>query len=189
MGQPVLAQSTAAAASSPPPALPHFRALYDHEFDYVARTLRRLGVAGADLNDLCQEVFLAAFHRWHAYDPARPLRPWLFGIAFRAVSDHRYKAHHHREVRSVDPSSFAVPAVGDEAIEAREARSLVLAALEKLPAERRAVFIMHDLDGCAAPEISDSLGIPLNTVYSRLRVAREEMASAIKRLRPEGVPR
>ena len=74
----------------------------------------------------------------------------------------------------------------EETVAAGEARQLVLTALQKLPTERRAVFILADLDGCAAPEISLSLGVPLNTVYSRLRVAREEFVAAVKRVGPEG---
>jgi RNA polymerase sigma-70 factor (ECF subfamily) len=170
-----------------PPQASHdrFRALYDREFDYVARTLRRLGARPNDLKDLCQEVFLAAFNRFSTYDPRRPLRPWLFGIAFRAMSDFRYKAYHHREMRTDAPLTLASPPHLDEAVEAREARDLVLASLAALPPERRAVLIMHDLDGSAAPEIADALGVPLNTVYSRLRVARQEFAAAVRRVRPE----
>ena len=74
------------------------RAVYDEHFDYVWHTLRRLGVRAADLEDLAHDVFVA-FHRTRAtYDPSRPIRPWLFGIAFRVSSDHRRRARHRYEV-------------------------------------------------------------------------------------------
>ena len=43
--------------------------------------------------------------------------------------------------------------------------------------------VMAELDGATAPEIAEALGIPLNTAYSRLRVARQRFADAARRLR------
>ena len=171
--------------SPPPVPMPDFERMYAEQFDYVARSLRRLGAQPRDLKDLCQEVFLAAYRKRDAFDPTRPLRPWLFGIAFRAVSELRNRAWVQREVGEENAAELSVEPRLDEVVSEGEARQLVLAALQKLPAERRAVFIMHDLDGCSAPEISEVVGVPLNTVYSRLRVARDEFATAVKRLNPE----
>lgn len=175
-------------AKTPPAALPQdFRGVYQREFDYVCRSLRRLGVQGRDLKDLSQEVFLTAFRRLGTYDRSRPIRPWLFGIAFRVVSDFKQKPQ-GREVW--DEARWAAAAVGPGAeaeLAEREARQLVLRALEELPPERRAVLVMHELDECAVPEIAQTLGLPLNTAYSRLRVGRQEFAAAIKRLFPAGV--
>jgi RNA polymerase sigma-70 factor (ECF subfamily) len=60
-----------------------------------------------------------------------------------------------------------------------EARRQVARALEKLPLEQRAVFVLHDIDGVSAPEIARALEVPLNTVYSRLRLAREKFLAAV----------
>ncbi len=174
----------------PPAAALDFDCLYDGEFDYVCRTLRRLGARSEDLKDLAHEVFLAAYRRLATFDKARPIRPWLFGIAFRAVSEWRSKPVLAREVGPEPLAQLRVEAGAEEHLSAREARETVLLALEALDPLRRGVFILHELDGCAAPEISEALGVPLNTVYSRLRVARQEFAVAVKRisLPPGGAP-
>jgi len=172
----------------PPAPLSDFERLYAEQVDYVARALRRLGAPTADLKDLCQEVFLAAYHRQATFDATRPVRPWLFGIAFRALSALRNRAHVQREVPDHDADLALAPGL-DEHVTQAQSRQLVLRALQKVPEDRRAVFILHDLDECAAPEIASSLGIPLNTVYSRLRVARVEFVQAVRRIESQkGAP-
>jgi RNA polymerase sigma-70 factor (ECF subfamily) len=167
-----------ALAAEPPPTV-DFRTVYESHFDYVFHSLRRLGAPERDLEDLIHEVFLA-FYR-SGYDPARPLKPWLFGIAFRVASDWRRRAQHRYEVPT-EPRDMASPAPrADEQVEARERRALVLAALQAIELSRRAVFVMHDIDGLSMPEIAAVLEAPLNTLYSRLRLARAEFADAVKR--------
>jgi RNA polymerase sigma-70 factor (ECF subfamily) len=73
--------------------------------------------------------------------------------------------------------------LADERLVAGERRALLSAALETIPIERRAVIVMHDIDGLPIPEVAETLGIPANTAYSRLRLARAELATAVKRLR------
>lgn len=150
------------------------------ELDYVHRTLRRLGSAPSEMDDLTQEVFLALRKSWTAYDPERPLRPYLFGIAFRIAAAHHRKsrrevAYEIVEVRDTAPGP-------DDALQTKQARALVLAALEQIPLPRRAVLLMHDLDEVPVEEVASALGIPKFTVYSRLRKARREMETAVRRL-------
>jgi RNA polymerase sigma-70 factor (ECF subfamily) len=164
-------------------ARPDLGAVFDEHFDYVWNALRRLGAREADLEDLVQEVFLRVHLRRGQYDATRPIRPWLFGFAFRVAADYRRLARHRVEApyepfEAVDP---APPA--DRHVEGREEHALVQAALEAVELERRAVFVLHDLDEVPVPAIAETLGIPLNTAYSRLRLAREEFAAAAKRLR------
>jgi RNA polymerase sigma-70 factor (ECF subfamily) len=153
---------------------------FQREFDYVHRTLRRLGTAESEIDDLAQEVFIALHRSWTALDLERPLRPYLFGIAFRIA------ASHHRKRRREVP--FGIVEVGDtssapdEAFETKQARALVLAALEHVPLRRRAVLVMHDIDNIPVEEVASVLGIPRFTVYSRLRKARRELESAVRRL-------
>jgi RNA polymerase sigma-70 factor (ECF subfamily) len=155
-------------------------AAYQKEFDYLCRALRRLGVPNADIEDLVHEVFLVLHRRWDAYDPRFPVRPWLFGIAFRVVA-----AHRKRRAREVPQAFLEVEDVGpqpDEVLAAHQARSLALAALERVPLPRRAVLIMHDIDHVAMHEIGVALSIPLFTAYSRLRKARKEFEAAVRTL-------
>ena len=58
--------------------------------------------------------------------------------------------------------------------------------MESVELDCRAVMVMHELEGHSVPHIAEVLGIPLNTAYSRLRLARAEFAKAVARLRPSG---
>jgi RNA polymerase sigma-70 factor (ECF subfamily) len=156
---------------------------FQRELDYVYRTLRRLGISPSEVEDLAQEVFLALRGAWNDYDPDRPLRPYLFGISFRIASAHQRKRN--REV------AFGVVELGDtgpgpdEALQAKQARALVLAALERIPLPRRAVLVMHDIDDIPVGEVAKVLDIPLFTAYSRLRKARRELEIAVRRVLKE----
>jgi RNA polymerase sigma-70 factor (ECF subfamily) len=153
---------------------------FQREVDYVYRTLRRLGTAPSEVDDLAQELFLALRHSWVAYDASRPLRPYLFGIAFRIASAHQRKRN--REVAfGVVELSDTRPGP-DEALQTKQARALVLAALERVPLPRRAVLVMHDIDDVPVGEVASVLEIPRFTVYSRLRKARRELEAAVRRL-------
>ena len=164
-----------------------FQRLYQAEFDYVWNTLRRLGVADANREDLSHDVFVTAWRKLKDYDPTRPLRPWRFGIAYRGASDFRQRAYQHREVSDDDADSADDRPGPDEAVAQRQARDLVRRALEFIPIDRRGVFVMHDIDGIAAPEIAAALEIPFNTAYSRLRLrlrlARRDFGEAVARLK------
>jgi RNA polymerase sigma-70 factor, ECF subfamily len=156
---------------------------FQKELDYVCRTFRRLGTAPSEVEDLAQELFLVLRRCWSEYDPGRPLRPYLFGIAFRIASAHQRKRN--REV------AFGIVDVGDmgpgpeDALQTKQARALVLAALERIPLPRRAVLVMHDLDDVAVGQVASVLSIPLFTAYSRLRKARKELAAAVRWLLKE----
>ena len=165
-----------------------FQAIYRAEFPYVWNTLRRLGVRHADLGDLSHEVFVVAFRRLSDFDQARPVRPWLFGIAFRVVAHFRRAQQTNPESCSdVSPDELAAPAQGpEEALAARQDRALVARALDTLDLDRRAVFVMHELEGQAVPEIARTLDVPLNTAYSRLRLARRDFVEAVRRTRRGG---
>ena len=178
------AEAVACEPSAPMVAQPldDFRAVYEAEFDYVWRTLRRLGVPERDLEDLSHDVFVAFYRSRAGYDPSRPLKPWLFGIAFRVSSDFRRRAQHRYEIPS-EHEATDDKASAEEQVSQNEQRALVLRGLEALEPDRRAVFVMHDLDGHSMPEIAQVLSAPLNTLYSRLRLAREQFAQAVRRHR------
>lgn len=156
---------------------------FQKEVDYVFRTLRRLGAPASEVEDLAQEVFLALRQSWGEYDQERPLRPYLFGISFRIAYAHQRKRG--REV------AFGVVELGyggpgpDEALQSKQARALVLAALERIPLPRRAVLVMHDIDDVPVSDAAKVLGIPLFTAYSRLRKARRELEAAVRRMLKE----
>jgi len=150
------------------------------ELEYVQRTLRRLGTDRSEVDDLAQEVFLVLHRRWSEYDHTRPLRPYLFGIAVRiALANQRKRG---REV------AFGNVELGDDGpgpedvLSTKQTHALLQAALKRIPLPRRIVLVMHELDDVPVTEVAATLSIPLFTVYSRLRKARQELKVATQRI-------
>jgi RNA polymerase sigma-70 factor (ECF subfamily) len=159
-----------------------FRAMYEHQVDFVWRNLRRLGVAEGEVDDKTQEVFVIAHRRFGEFqDRGHGPRAWLFQIVLRVASD----ARRHRRRHPEDPDGGV--AQDRESIEPPQATALhrreqidcLDRALRSIEVGRRAVLVLHEIEEMTAPEISEILGIPLNTVYSRLRVARGELEAVI----------
>ena len=153
---------------------------FEAEFDYVYHALRRHGVPDSDLEDLVQEVFLVMWRRWAQYDPTRPVRPWLAGIAFRVAYNHRQRAR--REV----PRGFVdledPQPDPEQSIASDSARTLVRRVLASLPEKHRTLIVSHDVDGISVREIAETLDVPIPTAHTRLRAARKAFAKALKRL-------
>jgi len=161
-----------------------FRALYDGHVDFVWRNLRRLGVPESEVDDRTQEVFVVAHRRFDEFeDRGHGPRAWLFQIVLRVASD----ARRHRRRHPEDPDGgdavarASVEPQQADALARREALSKLDRALEAIDVGRRAVLLLHEIEEMTAPEIAQVLGIPLNTVYSRLRVARAELEAALAR--------
>lgn len=165
-----------------------FRAIYQAQFGYVFNSLRRLGVPTRDLEDLAHDTFVTAWRRRDTFEAGRAVRPWLFGIAFRLASDFRKMARHRHEVGDDGQDVSSEAPSPDETIDSAKGRQLVLEALESLDLDRRAVFILHEIDGQPIPEVALALGTPLNTAYSRLRLGRKDFAEAIQRLQARRGP-
>lgn len=170
-------------ALSPPPP-PSFDDIYASECSYVWNCLRRLGVQSRDLEDVVHDCFLIANRRLVDYDARRPLRPWLYGIALRVASDYRKSARNRREVLSAEPpEADGSPARPDEELSAEQNRELVLEALDSLDFKNRVIFVMHDINEHTMAEASEELDLPAATLYSRLRVARDQFTAAVQRIR------
>jgi RNA polymerase sigma-70 factor (ECF subfamily) len=164
---------------------PDFPSIYRSEFPYVWKTLRRLGAPPQDLEDLAHDPFVVVHRHLSEFDPDRPLRPWLFGIAVRVVADFRRSPRSAREILGETAEPVDLAPSPHERLEGTEARAVLMQALDGLDLDRRAVFVMHELDEIPVPEIASTLGIPLNTAYSRLRLARVDVAAAIQRFRAQ----
>jgi RNA polymerase sigma-70 factor (ECF subfamily) len=165
---------------------PDFAAIFRSEFSYVWNTLARLGIRAVDLEDASHELFCHVHRKLPTYDASRPLRPWLFGFAFRLAADYRRLSRHRLELTGLEVErADPAPSTIDQLISAEE-RALIETALTLVPLERRAVLILHEIDGTPVPVIAAALSLPLNTTYSRLRLARADLASAVKRLQSKG---
>ncbi len=150
--------------------------IYNDQLAWVLQTLRRLGVDESDLDDAAHDIFVVLHRKLPGFDVRRPLRPWLFGIAFRVVRD-RLRSGRVRRLQPVPAAP--VEASFEERLTARSQLERVRQALATLDDERRATFVMHELDGFTVPEIADVLELPLNTLYSHLRRARAQLRALL----------
>jgi RNA polymerase sigma-70 factor (ECF subfamily) len=155
-----------------------FRRVFDEHHTFVWRSLLHMGVGDAWVDDAVQEVFLVVHRRWHAYEPQLPMRAWLWGIA-RHVA-HNQKRTEARESRRREALAAAPADPPDVSVErARELRAVreVLLAMDE---PMRDVLVLSDVEGMTAPEIAAALEANVNTIYSRLRIARQRFADAMR---------
>jgi RNA polymerase sigma-70 factor (ECF subfamily) len=154
-------------------------ALYREQFNFVWRSLRRLGVPEAALEDLAQDVFMVAARRLDDFENRSSMRTWLFGIAMRVVRTRRRSEWRH--TRKLDELARHRPASGDPLAQ-RDAQRTLLALLDELDDDKRAVYVLAELEGLTAVEIAEGLEANVNTVYTRLRAARLQLREAAARL-------
>jgi RNA polymerase sigma-70 factor (ECF subfamily) len=174
--------ATAAVSEPPVEGSLDSTAIFQQEFRYVWNSLRRLGVHERDLEDVTHEVFVRVHDQLPLFDPTRPLRAWLFGIALGAATNYRRLARHRVDLVAELPDLSDPRQGAEESLERREEAALVHTALQRVPLEQRAVLVLHELDGYAIPEVATTLGLALNTAYSRLRLGREAFRAAFRRL-------
>lgn len=167
-------------------------AVYEAHFRYVWRCLRGLGVREQALDDAAHDVFLVVQRKLSSFDggDAR-LTTWLYEIALRVARRYRTQTAKdaQRSVSLVPPepeeeSELALPIQTRAPCELENAERLALArrALDALDADKREAFVLGCVEQRSAPEIAELTGVPLNTVYSRLRAARRAFAAEVARL-------
>lgn len=154
--------------------------LYRANFQVIWRGLRRLGVAERSLDDALQDVFLVAHRKLGTFEARSSHRAWLFGIALRVAREYR-----RRDARlQLDETAVGAAAARPHSeIEARREIEQLDKILGTLQDDQRAVFVMTEIEGFSAPEIAEALAVNLNTVYSRLRLARRAFERALARQR------
>lgn len=162
-----------------------FSEIYDGYFEFVWRVARRLGVAPDAIDDVVQEAFLVV-HRRLAEERTSSLRTWIYGITAHMVRNHR------RSLRRKSPHVLGAPGPDPDAMESRadgpevsaqkaEAARTLHRILNSLDEEKREVFVLMELEQLTAVEVSEALDVKLNTVYSRLRLAREAFEASVER--------
>jgi RNA polymerase sigma-70 factor, ECF subfamily len=158
---------------------------YETCFDPVWRICRRLGLSESSADDAAQDTFVHAHARWHDFEGRSSRRTWLIGIAINVARNYRRREHkphdalHDRELLDRQPNP-------EERQLSRERLMRLDALLDQLSDAKREVFVLVEIEGMTAPEIARLLGVELATVYSRLRMARLEIAAALARTRQDG---
>ena len=162
-------------ARGPAPLL-DFASVYAEHSNFACRSLSLLGVTPDRLEDAAQDVFGVVSRRLVEFDGRVSLRTWLFAIVQRVAANHRRS--HRRKNQPLLPLSSAMRADGaspEECAQAAQAMSLVQRFCDELDESRRAVFVLALVEEVPAREIAPLLGVPLFTVYSRIRSLREQL--------------
>ena len=160
--------------------------VYTLHANFVWRTLQHLGVRPADLEDLGQEVFVIVHRRLTTFDGRSKLTTWLFGICLNLVQRHRRRAYLRLEFLYAEPPERVDPETPEQLYAGEEARLRLERLLTKLSPERRATFLLFEVEGVSCEEIAELTSVPVGTVYSRLHLARKHVAATAARLRRAG---
>jgi RNA polymerase sigma-70 factor (ECF subfamily) len=157
------------------------RRMVDGHYDAVWRTVRFLGVPDASAEDVAQQTFCVAARKLDEITPGGEL-PYLLSIAWRVSSEHRRAASRRPAASDADVEALAAPLPSPEQLlDQKRARAELQAVLGAMPAELRMVFVLFEIEELTGPEIAAATGVNLGTVTSRLRRAREEFQSIVKR--------
>lgn len=159
--------------------------LYRAHHDFVWRVVRRLGAGDAVVDDLVQDVFLVVRRRLAGYREQGSARSWLVAIARRVVADHR-KVQSRARAREADAARPEPAEDPERALERERSAAIVRRFLDGLPQDQRMVFFLVEAEGMTAPEVARALSARLNTVYSRLRLAREKFERVVDDWRAAG---
>ncbi|WP_438014802.1 sigma-70 family RNA polymerase sigma factor [Sorangium sp. So ce315] len=183
---PAPAHDAGADPAAAPPPRPSFEEVYTSLLPYVLRVLWRMGVPARNLRDVAQEVFLVVHRRFEECDPRLSIKAWVASIASHLALRHQRLARNRRELlaRSETERIDVTDPGGDaEALCARaETQRIVRALVQRLEEDRRAVFILYELEGVDMRSIAGALQISENTAWDRLRRARKDLAAAVRRL-------
>ena len=168
-----------------PPKVParlDLELIYDEYFDFVWRSLQRLGTAPSSLDDALQDVFIVVHRRLSDFEGRSTLKTWLFGICMRVARDYARRGKQLRLTPGADADVVDLGA-GDPLEQAArsEAVEFLYAQLGELDDDKRAVFILAELEDMSCAEIALAVGANVNTVTSRLKAARAAFEAAVRR--------
>ena len=170
--EPVETSTDPSVESYTPGSEADFERLYRNTYRRIVGTLITLVRDQATAEDCAQETYERAFRRWKDWRPDAPPEAWLHRIAINvAITDRRYQRLRQagelvrrlgRPAPSADPANIAE-------------RSDVVRALKKLPAKQAAALVLRHYHGYSNREIAAALGVPEQTVASRLGAARKQL--------------
>lgn len=155
--------------------------IYAEHFEMVWRAVRRFGVPDRSLDDAVQDVFLVVHRRLDDFEGRSSLRTWLYGIARRVAHDHRRRASRKERDGELPESVADASPSPRETAEVAEAVAVLHEILAQLSDDQRDVFVLAELEQMTAPQIAEALDANVNTVYSRLRLARAAFNAAVAR--------
>ena len=173
------------AASASVEAVPSFEHAYDVYFDFVWRAMRRLGVHEAAIEDAVHDAFLVVHRQLPRFEGRSTLKTWLYGIALRVARDYRRRDRRKGGLQALNDDISAEGRTPEEASADHEAVRLLDRVLSELDEDKREAYVLAEIEGMNVPEIAELVGVNLNTLYSRLRIARTHVETRLQRLLEE----
>jgi RNA polymerase sigma-70 factor (ECF subfamily) len=176
--------ATTLAGPEPTLAVPSFQELCALHFDFVWKCARAFGSKSDEIDDVVQDVFLVVQRRLGDLKEEQLARSWIYGITRRVVSTHRRRRRERDSRGAPDVDLLRSTEESPLAAAERQGQVRVLTALlDALDERKREVFVLSEILEMSGREIAETIGVPMNTVYSRLRAAREEFDAAAQRQR------
>lgn len=156
-----------------------FTELFDHFAPRVKAFLQRGGTASAAAEDMMQEVLLTVWNKASQFDPARAsVQAWIFGIARNLKIDTLRRSR--IPLPDLDPMAPEPEPLSDALVAARQSSQSVRQAIADLPAEQIEVLKLAYYEEMSHGEIEETLGLPLGTIKSRLRLAMAKLRQVLK---------
>jgi RNA polymerase sigma factor (sigma-70 family) len=156
--------------------------LFDAHYDRLYRLARRLASSADDAQDLVQETFLKAarFPRAIPVGARRDEEAWLVRVMINTRRDQwrKISTRKRHDLSAFSASRWEPDERGVEA--SLIARNTVWQALDTLVPRRRAIVVMHELEGLAIPAIASLLGISAMTVRWHLSMGKRELTHTLK---------
>lgn len=154
---------------------------------HVVRWCDRLGGPGVDAEGAAHDTLLVVFRKLHTVESPAQFPSWLFAVTRGVVANHRRAAWLRRWVPGRIVEAISGAAAPDRQLEQRQAAARVWGALDRLSPEHREVLVLCELEERSSSEVSELTGVPIGTVKSRLRLAKNAFRKALE-ARPDGAP-
>lgn len=155
--------------------------LFDRHGQGVRSFLGRMGVGASDADDLLQATFLEVMRAAGRFDARLPARNWLLGIAGSMLRRHRRSLRRTaaRLIAAAGLTPATIPPTPAELFDGDQAERRLDRAFSRLSEKKREVFVLVTLEGLSGEEAARALGIPVNTIWTRLHHARAELRAAL----------
>ncbi len=156
-----------------------FDEVFAREGAFVGRALHFLGVAGPDIEDAAQEVFVVVLRRLDSFSGGSS-RAWVRQICVLVAQNYRRTRRRRREDAVDEVPEVATPALQHTTAEERQLQARLFSLLEKLTDAQREVFVLHEIEGLSMVEVCETLGCLRPTAYARLTMARSRLLALSK---------
>ncbi len=160
------------------------RSLVERHYDFVWRTLQYVGMSAANAEDGAQQVMCVMARRIGEIEPGAETA-FLFSTAMRVAAEWRRSTRRRPQGSGADvdlDELVAETPTAEELLDQRRARELLGKVLEAIPVDLRIVFVLFEVEELTMPAIAEAVGIPVGTVASRLRRARETFQAIVGRM-------